>query len=56
MPYKGERPLLIRMVISLSNEIFTYLRASPPTDNDYKFFELAFGKKDKVFDPTKLVD
>ena len=31
MPYKGERPLLVRMVISLSNEIFTYLRASPLT-------------------------
>ena len=31
MPYKGERPLLVRMVISLSNEIFTYLRASPTT-------------------------
>ena len=29
MRYKGERPLLIRMVISLFSEIFTYLRASP---------------------------
>jgi len=26
------------------------------SDNDYKYFELAFGKKDKVFDPTKLVE
>jgi AraC-like DNA-binding protein len=29
MPYRGERPLLRRMVISLSPEILTYLRASP---------------------------
>ena len=29
MPYKEERALLMRMVISLSNEIFNYLRASP---------------------------
>ncbi len=27
MPYKGERPLLMRMVISLRNEILNYLRA-----------------------------
>jgi len=32
MPYKGERPLLMRKVISLSNEIFNYLRASPFID------------------------
>jgi len=31
MRYKGERPLLIRMVISLLSEIFTYLRMSPLT-------------------------
>ena len=29
MPYRGERPLLRRMVISLSPEILNYLRASP---------------------------
>jgi hypothetical protein len=29
MPYKGERPLLMRMVINLSNEIFNYLKAPP---------------------------
>ena len=28
MPYKGERPLLMRIVISLPYGIFTYLRAS----------------------------
>ncbi len=34
MPYKGERPLLMRMGISLSNEILNYLRASPLTAID----------------------
>jgi ABC-type molybdate transport system permease subunit len=36
MPYKGERPSLMRMVISLPNEIFNYLTASPFT---YAFTE-----------------
>ena len=31
MPYKGERPLLMRMVISLFSEILNNLRASPPS-------------------------
>jgi hypothetical protein len=31
MPYKGERPWLMTMAISLSNEILTFLRASPNT-------------------------
>ncbi len=26
------------------------------SDNDYKFFELAFGKMEKIFDPTALVN
>jgi hypothetical protein len=36
MPYKGERPLLRRMVISSPNEIFNYLRMSPFTRSGVK--------------------
>lgn|GEM_PF-3299535 len=31
MPHKGERQLLMTMAFSLSNEILTFLRASPGT-------------------------
>jgi len=31
MPHKGERLLLMTMAFSLSNEILTFLRASPNT-------------------------
>ena len=36
MPHKGERPLLMTMVISLSNEILNFLRASPNKDVTYE--------------------
>ena len=37
MPYKGERPLLMRKVISLSSEIFNYLRMSPFMNDDHLY-------------------
>jgi hypothetical protein len=40
MLYKGEMPLLMRMVISLSNEILNYLRASPFTHPEKEWRKL----------------
>ena len=42
MPHKGERPLLMTMAFGLSNEILTFLRASPnpPTLNPSRLINL----------------
>jgi hypothetical protein len=59
-----EKELWDQLLSNIAKEVTQYsyqenggfVRGGFLSDNDYKFFELAFGKKDKVFDPTKLVD
>jgi hypothetical protein len=59
-----EKELLDQLLSNFAKEVTQYsyqenggfVKGGFLSDNDYKFFELAFGKKDKVFDPTKLVD
>jgi hypothetical protein len=59
-----EKERLDQLLSNIAKEVTKYsyeengrfVRESFLSDTDYKFFELAFGKKDKVFDPTKLVN
>ena len=44
MPYRGEMPLRRRIIIRLSPEILTYLRASPfNAIQEVKFFRIILG-------------
>jgi tetratricopeptide (TPR) repeat protein len=59
-----EKERLDQLLSNIAKEVTQYsyqnnggfVRGGFLSDNDYKYFELAFGKKDKVFDPTRLVN
>jgi len=64
--YKAEgegKKLLDQLLTNIAKEVTQYsyqkngglVKDGFLSNNDYKIFELVFGKKDKAFDPTKLI-